>query len=242
MLTIVYENHEGPEGLHPAWGFSCFVQGFRRAVLFDTGGDGDVLLHNVSHLQIEPEQIDAVVLSHADWDHTGGLAALLGQSTDIAVFMPGVFPAKLKNTVHEQGAKLVETEEPVEVCEGITTTSVLHGPKPEQGLCLGTEAGPVLITGCAHPGIVEMAEAARKATGQPIHAAIGGFHLKDAWATDINFTIARLKKLGIKHVGPCHCSGEEARSRMAETFGDDYLQVNLGTRVPVEPLMGSEQG
>ncbi|MBN1979103.1 MAG: MBL fold metallo-hydrolase [Anaerolineae bacterium] len=47
-------------------------------VLFDTGQSGAVLLHNLDMLEIEPASIDALAISHAHYDHTGGLPALLG--------------------------------------------------------------------------------------------------------------------------------------------------------------------
>ncbi len=240
MFTIVYDHHEGPKGLRTAWGFSSLLEGFAKTVLFDTGGDGDILLHNLHRIHTDPGRIDAVVLSHSDWDHTGGLRALLGENPDIMVFMPRTFPEELKTSVQQYGSQLVETADATEVCADITTTPVLGESRPEQGLCVRTTAGTVLITGCAHPGIADMVHEARNLTGGAIYAALGGFHLKDSWATDINFTIARLKELGLRQVGPCHCSGEEARGRMADAFGDDYLSLNVGTRIPFEPASDSQ--
>lgn len=46
-------------------------------VLFDTGQSGTVLLHNLNVLNVAPSTIDAVALSHAHYDHSGGLPALL---------------------------------------------------------------------------------------------------------------------------------------------------------------------
>jgi 7,8-dihydropterin-6-yl-methyl-4-(beta-D-ribofuranosyl)aminobenzene 5'-phosphate synthase len=45
--------------------------------LFDTGQSGDVLIHNLDLLEVEPKTIDALAISHAHYDHTGGLPALL---------------------------------------------------------------------------------------------------------------------------------------------------------------------
>jgi 7,8-dihydropterin-6-yl-methyl-4-(beta-D-ribofuranosyl)aminobenzene 5'-phosphate synthase len=46
-------------------------------VLLDTGQSGTVLLHNMAALEVEPASIDALAISHAHYDHTGGLSALL---------------------------------------------------------------------------------------------------------------------------------------------------------------------
>jgi len=55
-------------------------------VLFDTGQSGTVLLHNLQAAGIELATISAVALSHAHYDHTGGLRALLQQTGRIALY------------------------------------------------------------------------------------------------------------------------------------------------------------
>jgi 7,8-dihydropterin-6-yl-methyl-4-(beta-D-ribofuranosyl)aminobenzene 5'-phosphate synthase len=58
-------------------GLAFLVKTETGRVLFDTGQSGAVLLHNLAALGVEPESIDALAISHAHHDHTGGLAALL---------------------------------------------------------------------------------------------------------------------------------------------------------------------
>ena len=72
MITVFYDNHEGADGMRSAWGFSCLVEGFSETVLFDTGGDGEVLLHSMAVCGVDPETVDVLVISHNHWDHTGG--------------------------------------------------------------------------------------------------------------------------------------------------------------------------
>lgn len=43
-------------------------------LLFDTGQSGAVLVHNAEHMNIDLGNVDALALSHAHYDHTGGLA------------------------------------------------------------------------------------------------------------------------------------------------------------------------
>ncbi len=58
-------------------GLAFLVETEGRRVLFDTGQSGTVLLHNLEVLNVEPTTIDAVVLSHAHNDHTGGVSKLM---------------------------------------------------------------------------------------------------------------------------------------------------------------------
>jgi len=72
--TIVYDNEAKKQGLKADWGFACLVEiGNMPPILFDTGGDGVSLLHNMRELGINPGDIATVVISHAHGDHTGGL-------------------------------------------------------------------------------------------------------------------------------------------------------------------------
>ena len=47
-------------------------------VLFDTGQSGEVLAHNAAEMEIDLRQFDALAISHAHFDHTGGLKRALG--------------------------------------------------------------------------------------------------------------------------------------------------------------------
>lgn len=60
-------------------GLAYLVEAAGQRVLFDTGQSGTVLLHNLRLLDIDPTTIDALAVSHAHYDHTGGLPALLPQ-------------------------------------------------------------------------------------------------------------------------------------------------------------------
>ncbi len=58
-------------------GLSFLIELQGRRVLFDTGASGTVLRHNVREVNVAPDSLAALVLSHAHYDHTGGLGALL---------------------------------------------------------------------------------------------------------------------------------------------------------------------
>jgi len=67
-------------------GLSFLIETEHGRVLFDTGQSGTVLLHNLQVAGVEPTSIAAVVLSHAHYDHTGGLNALLPQTGKVPLY------------------------------------------------------------------------------------------------------------------------------------------------------------
>jgi len=74
-LTIVYDNevYKKDAGLKSDWGFSCLIETENEDILFDTGAKGKILLNNMEKLDVEPEKISKIIISHEYWDHYGGL-------------------------------------------------------------------------------------------------------------------------------------------------------------------------
>jgi len=237
VVTVVFDNYRFREGMETAWGFACVIEGLGPTILFDTGGDGKLLLANLAKAGFRPGQIGSVVISHFHGDHTGGLAAFLKANPEVRVFLPKAFPAGFRKKVAASGAEVVETEGPCRVGDGACTTGVLTEPLAEQGLCLTTPQGPVVVTGCAHPGIVRMAEAARRHANTPVFAVLGGFHMGGASDDRIEATIRGLRANGVRRVAPSHCSGDKTRQAMEQAFGEQYMRSGLGARL----VFGDEQ-
>ena len=111
------------------------------------------------------------------------------------------------------------------------------GSKPDellddQAIFINTEQGLVVITGCAHRGIINTLYHAQQITGvKSIHAVIGGAHLVDSAEERIWRTIAVLKELNVQKLGLCHCTGMPAVTLMAHEFGDKFFFNNAGTVV-----------
>jgi len=227
-LTVVYDNVEYGERLRTAWGFSCLVEGLDSMILFDTGGDGRLLLSNMAELDLDPGEVDIVFLSHAHGDHIGGLSTLLEANHDVTVCLLRSFPASVKEFVQTAGAKLLEVQSAVQLCPYAWSTGQLGGTIPEQSLIVDTKQGLLLITGCAHPGIVSIAHHARRAHGLPVHMALGGFHLNGADADAIRQCITGLKKEGVHSVAPSHCTGEIACRLFQESYANHYYEAGVG--------------
>jgi len=154
-ITIVFDNNPYKEGMQTAWGFSAFVTYKDQNVLFDTGGSGLTLLENMSEININPAEVQNVVLSHEHNDHTAGLQALLSAGADPMIYLPPPFSSSLKNQFNQQ-AEVIEVVPGLRIAERISTLGEIQGSPPEQALVIDTPRGLVVITGCAHPGVVNI--------------------------------------------------------------------------------------
>lgn len=81
----------------------------------------------------------------------------------------------------------------------------------EEEICLAAETGNGLavITGCSHPGIINMLESVEKKLGRPVRAVIGGAHLTGAAKERLLWTAHELKRLGVELAALNHCTGTE---------------------------------
>jgi 7,8-dihydropterin-6-yl-methyl-4-(beta-D-ribofuranosyl)aminobenzene 5'-phosphate synthase len=228
-VTILYDNNRYDRRLKTAWGFSCLVRGFEKTILFDTGGDGDALLGNMRQLGVDPAEVDRVVLSHVHGDHTGGLAAFLEKNPRVLVYLPGSFPANFRRAVLAMGARVEDVSQAREIFSDVYTTGEVGEGIKEQGLALRTKEGLVVITGCAHPGVVSMVRKAREITGEDrVYLGVGGFHLKGETTSRIEAIAQELRLLSVRKVAPCHCSGDGTRRLFRARFGVDYVESGVG--------------
>lgn len=104
----------------------------------------------------------------------------------------------------------------------------------ELNLTLKTSKGLVVITGCAHRGIVNIVSEAKRLFGKRIHLVLGGFHLVNAPIEKIQWVAGRLNELGIEHLAPCHCTGEEAIRYFKSSFRDKIADCHVGTEMVIE--------
>lgn len=234
-ITIVFDNNPAIQGLETSLGFACVIEGLEKTILFDTGSEGRMLLANMEKLGLALGDIGIVVLSHDHWDHTGGLEAFLQRNSKVTVFLPASFPPDFKSTVREAGASVVEVSDRCEICRGAWSTGVLGDGIREQSLFCESPEGGVLITGCAHPGIVRIVEVAKNI--QPdIFLVMGGFHLGGAPLGELRRIGEHFRRLGVDQVAPCHCSSDAARSLFEEIYGAQAILPGAGSviHIPAE--------
>jgi 7,8-dihydropterin-6-yl-methyl-4-(beta-D-ribofuranosyl)aminobenzene 5'-phosphate synthase len=121
------------------------IQVDQACALFDTGHSESVLLHNLGLMGESPRGADALILSHAHYDHTGGLAAVLAQKPGLPLYAsPDLFrprytlqageyksiglPLTQDQLTHLTDLRL--SDAPVEVLPGLWTTGEI-GERPE---------------------------------------------------------------------------------------------------------------
>ncbi|MFP3975633.1 MAG: MBL fold metallo-hydrolase [Dehalococcoidia bacterium] len=234
MLTIVYDNNDYDQRLETRWGFSCFIKGLEKNVLFDTGADSPTLLSNMEKLDIDPADVDVVVLSHIHGDHVGGLDGFLKENSDVTVYLPESFPSSFKDNVSSSGAEVNEVSKAKKVFGGVYTTGELGSGIKEQSLVVTTEKGMVIVTGCAHPGVVNIVDKARDIVPEePVCLVVGGFHMSSASRAQIQSVIEGFRDLGVMNVAPCHCSGDETRRLFKQEYGENYIESGVGKRIGV---------
>ncbi|MCF7793570.1 MAG: MBL fold metallo-hydrolase [Candidatus Cloacimonetes bacterium] len=205
-ITIVYDNTTEIPGLLADWGWSCLVEKQDRKILFDTGGNGKILLENMLALNIDPTSIDDVVISHSDFDHIGGLSTFLNANPTAVVHIPISF----RGIHYPNQVKYYNS--PTEIYSGFFLSGELD--KREQSLAVKTEKGLVLVVGCGHPGVGKIMESFSQFGD--ICSIVGGLHGFKEFELLTN----------IEKICPSHCTVHKARIK--QLHPEKYLEGGVG--------------
>lgn len=173
-----------------------------------------------------------------------------------AIGSPVTVPSLDESTLKSAGVSLVKSEKPVSVADNLiyTTGEVerttafekgfswaeakINGKwitdpfRDDQGLVIKLKGkGLVVISGCAHAGIINTVEYAKKLAGMDkVHAVLGGFHLTGrTFDPIIQPTIDEMRRIKPDYVVPMHCTGWTAINRLAEAMPEQFLLNTVGT-------------
>ncbi|MFH1837817.1 MAG: MBL fold metallo-hydrolase [Candidatus Omnitrophota bacterium] len=229
-VRVLYDR-DAKKGFLSGEGFSCLVDG---KILFDTGEVPNYLIENMKRMKINTDKLEAVVISHDHWDHTSGLWEILRRKRGLRVYACPSFSDTFKKCVEELKGELILTVEPMEIAPNIFVTGELAGEYnsdylPEQALVINGDKGTTIITGCAHPGIINILEYTKNNFKMDrMYMILGGFHLEGLERKEISDLISDLKKFGIQKMGPTHCSGEKAKRIFSGQYHNNCVSVKAG--------------
>jgi len=230
-ITVLFDNYAVEQELVTAWGFAALVRFNGHAVLFDTGFDEDILLANANALGVDLAGIEAIVISHAHSDHVDALPPLLGRIGPRPVYLLEAFPISFREMVSQRCEPVMVPDAGIDLFEGLHLTGNAGGSIPEQALVAESSEGLVVLTGCAHPGILRIVRLAAERYGGPIHLVMGGYHLGGQPMSSIEELIEGFRELGVALVAPTHCTGDEAIAAFREAYGDGFVKVGVGAVV-----------
>jgi len=187
------------------------------------------------------------VVAHADALEPK-LAVRKGQEREIGIPTP-------VEELEQAGARFVECAGPMEVIPGVTAT----GPVPrvtdfesvsprfkvrrngglaqdeirdDQALIVHTDAGPYVVLGCAHAGLVNTLLYVSELTGtRQLAGVVGGTHLVDADEARLERTVQELGQFDLAQMAPCHCTGFRGQVALWQAFGDRFALTTAGDRL-----------
>lgn len=247
-------------------------------ILFDAAGEPGSVADNAERMGLDLSPVEAIVLSHQHWDHTGGLAstlrALNARELPVIVHLraflkrgwrdPDKPEAKMRRPrydldreeIEAAGGRIVEARGPHLLCDdGLLVTGEIprqtdfevgmphewvledgewrHDPRVLDDRSIVVHVrhrGLVVISGCAHSGIVNTVRYAQQLTGvQRVAAILGGFHLVGPNSEHtIEGTVAALKELNPELLAPSHCTGWQGRLALAQAFPAAFVPNTVG--------------
>ena len=235
-ITILYDNRPSDPACATDWGFSCLIRGFEKTILFDVGQKGDVLLKNAAALKVDLKAVDVLVLSHLHGDHTNALGAFLNLKPAVQIFMPDdprpdPMIQPLKDQLQKSGASVVAVTAPREILPHVFLTGTMGSMTKEQSLILDTDGGLVIVTGCAHQGVVSVVERAKSISKKEIALLLGGFHLLESPDAVVKGIIDKFKENGVRRIGATHCTGDKAIQLIKDAYKENFIEIGAGKKI-----------
>ena len=106
-----------------------------------------------------------------------------------------------------------------------------HDIEDDQAIILNIDGkGLVVFSGCAHAGIVNTVNHARRVSGvETVHAILGGFHLARTDDAEVEQTVDAIAAFDPVMISPTHCTGFGPMARFANRLPDAFVQCTVGS-------------
>lgn len=232
-IIDVFDNYSVNPDLATSWGFGCVIKTPTLNILFDTGGNSNILLSNLEKMFINPRDIEVVVISHIHGDHLGGLEGFLGINKNVKVYIPSSFSDSIRKGIKSYGSEYEDIKEARQITNGIYSTGEMGISIKEQSLIIHTNKGLVIVTGCAHPGVLNVIKKSKELLNKEVYLVLGGFHLLGASESELKNIIEEFRKLGVQKVAPSHCSGDKCRKLFQDEYRDHFIEFGVGKIVTI---------
>lgn len=237
-ILMIYNNIGESATLKKAWGLSVWIKKSNSALLFDTGGDTSIIWENISQLDLDLNKLSDIVISHNHWDHKNGLKIILEKTSN----KPTVYV--VENDFKEFSEKyptanIKRVSGVMKIDSDIRTTGKLQalyggGELYEQSLILTQNDSIVLLTGCSHPGIVNIVKKTKSLfPDKRVELVAGGFHLIQISDSEIMKISNELKELQVNKIAPSHCTGDNAINIFKTEWGEKCINLNIGNEVTI---------
>lgn len=240
-ISVLSENTSCNNNFLAEHGLSIYMNINDKKILFDTG-QSDIFLKNANALGLNLKNLDAIILSHSHYDHTGGLSKLSHKNVYIhkAFFQPKY---KIENDKYKyigtefikdnykknNSIEFIEIEHPIELYSDIwliCNLQKMQTPnkfyiKKELGytndyfedeiiMTMNTKKGLIIITGCAHSGIINVINGALNIhKNSKIFGLFGGFHLSMLTNEKKQEIAKKIDSYKIENIGISHCTGND---------------------------------
>lgn len=237
-LLMIYNNIGSFNNFESLWGLSTWIENKETAVLFDTGGDTSALWNNIENSGINIKKLSKIVISHFHWDHLNGLPIILEKTNyKPDVFVPNYDLELIQNK--NPKANVYGIKDPIQLNGNLWSTGQMKATTAfwsihEQSLIITHGRSIYLLTGCAHPGIVEIVK--RTKTIHPdktLELVTGGFHLRNNSEQEIMKISNELINLHTNKLAPSHCTGDQAIEIFKREWKDNFIDFTLGKSLKV---------
>lgn len=268
-IVVLMEDTCGNPQCEYEHGLSIYVETLRHKILVDTGAS-EKTLENAGKLGIDLSAVDTVVLSHGHYDHSGGMLAFRQINRDAMIYMQQTalgdyYHGERYIGVDKRIAQLLNVKQlagDVQIDEELSVFTGIRGRRfwpqsnlrlsmfkenrhvqdeftHEQCLVIHGEKN-LLISGCAHNGILNILDRYKEKYGDCPDAVISGFHMmKKADYTEAETEIIRQTAEELKEKDTVfytgHCTGQKAIDLMRPVMGEKLVQIHCGMEVVVFP-------
>jgi len=256
-IYILVEDDKKNNGFISEHGLSLYFEHGGKRILFDTG-TSDAFVYNATLLGIDLNKVDICVISHAHYDHIGGLKSFLGINNHAKVYLKsavrGDYYAKRIGKNERSGldpaffdkysGRLHYFDGRMDIADGVSAASIkkfrrlplytslmlekkdgefiADNLEHELYVTINTKNGVVVLTGCAHHGVLNILMSANEEFGT-IAGVVGGFHLSGSGKHGFKkepeseiYAIAKyLDNNKIKKVYTGHCTGQKPLEKLS---------------------------